>query len=104
MAEKYKGTNYLLLKPFTFRNTYGLSYDENISLETLKNILPFYEVNEFSYVEENTTKKITHIDYYKVDNNNIEILLEQLNYTVDGLVLFSWDNGEYRLSYKLATQ
>lgn len=104
MAEKYKGTNYLLLKPFTFRNTYGLSYDENISLETLKNILPFYEVNEFSYVEENTTKKITHIDYYKVDNNNIEILLEQLNYTVDGLVLFSWDNGEYRLSYNLATQ
>lgn len=104
MAEKYKGTNYLLLKPFTFRNSYGLSYDENISLETLKNILPFYEVNEFSYVEENITKKITHIDYYKVDNNNIEILLEQLNYTVDGLVLFSWDNGEYRLSYKLATQ
>jgi hypothetical protein len=43
LVSKYEKFNYLLLKPFKFRKDYGMNYDEKISIEIIKNILPYIE-------------------------------------------------------------
>ncbi|MFA5917802.1 MAG: transglutaminase domain-containing protein [Candidatus Gracilibacteria bacterium] len=101
LIPKYESKNYLLLKPFTFRINNGLNYNEKITIEKLKTIIPYYEVNNYEYIENNQVKKISNIDYYTTNDSNLEILLEQVGYNVDGLKLFKWDDGNYRLSYNV---
>jgi hypothetical protein len=61
----------------------GLTYTEKITIEKLKNIIPYYEVNNYEYIDNDQVKKISNIDYYTTNDSNLEILLEQVNYNVD---------------------
>ncbi|MFK7779800.1 MAG: transglutaminase domain-containing protein [Candidatus Gracilibacteria bacterium] len=101
LIPKYENLNYILLKPFAFRKDNNLEYNEKITIEKLKNIIPYYEVSNYKFVEDNQIKKIGNIDYFTTDDSNIETLLEQIDYNLDGYKLFKWDNGTYRLSYNV---
>lgn len=101
LISKYESKNYILLKPFVFKTKNGLSTDEKITIEKLKNIIPYYEVTDSKYLENNQEKKILKIDYYTIDDSNIEILLNQVDYNLDWLKLFKRDDWKYRLSYNL---
>lgn len=98
LVSKYKNKDYLLLKPFIFRENNSLTYNEDITIEKLKNILPYFEVNNYQYTENNELKTITNLNYYTIDDSNIEVLLDQINYNLDSYVLFNWDNISYRLA------
>jgi hypothetical protein len=41
------------------------------------------------------------MDYYTVNDTNIESTLEKVWYNTAWLKLFKWDNGTYRLAYKV---
>ncbi len=99
LANKYKDRNYILIKPFSFRTANNLTSTEKITIEKIKKIIPSYEVNWFKFTQDGITKTIANIDYYTVDDNNLEPLLEQLNYNIDWYKLFKWDDWSYRLAY-----
>ncbi len=103
ILDKYEDKNYLLLKPFTFRKANSLAYNEKITIETIKNIIPNFEVIDFKYKENNQVKLITNLNYYTVNNSNIETLLKQINYNLDWYRLFIWNNWTYKLSYYIIT-
>ena len=103
ISDKYVNKNYLLLKPFTFRKANSLTYNEKIKVETIKNIIPSYDVNNYKYKDNNQVKSITTLDYYTINDSNIETLLKQIDYNLDWFKLFKWDNWTYRLSYNVKT-
>jgi hypothetical protein len=101
LATKYKNSKYLLLKPFVFKSSNNIALNLHINIETLKQILPYKEVYDYEFLEDGEQKTISNIDYYTVNDENIEILLEQLNYNLSGYYLFKWDNESYRLAYNV---
>jgi len=101
LSSKYKNNNYLLLKPFDFRNNNNIAYNEQISIDKLKEILPYYEVNDNKIIENNEEKVISDLKFYTVNNTNVENLLDQIKYNLNWYKLLKWDNWSYRLAYKL---
>ena len=105
---KYKNSDYNLLKPLKFKLQHGYTYNEEITLENFSQIAPIYEVVDYSYNNENgklyTIKKL---NYFPIDtqNNNIETILNQLDYDISQHQMFAWkkEDGtyEYRLWYNL---
>lgn len=103
ISDKYENKNYLLLKPFAFRKDNGLVYNDQITIKTIKNIVPSFEVNNYKYTDNNQVKSITNLDYYAINDSNIETLLKQVDYNLNWYKLFKWDNWTYRLSYNVKT-
>lgn len=103
ISSKYENKNYILLKPFTFRKDNSLTYNEKITVETIKNIIPSYNVTNYKYKDNNQVKSITNLNYYTINNSNVETLLKQIDYNLDWYKLFKWDDWTYRLSYNVIT-
>ena len=101
LSDKYKNTNYLLLQPFTFRYENNLVYNEQITVDKLKEILPYYEVSDYKIIKDNQEKIISDLKFYTVNNSNIESLLDQIKYNLEWYKLLKWDNWSYRLTYQL---
>jgi hypothetical protein len=83
ISDKYENKNYLLLKPFAFRKDNGLVYNDQITIKTIKNIVPSFEVNNYKYTDNNQVKSITNLDYYAINDSNIETLLKQVDYNLN---------------------
>ncbi|MFK7779799.1 MAG: hypothetical protein QM490_01515 [Candidatus Gracilibacteria bacterium] len=103
LTSKYENKNYLLLKSFTFKENNQILFSEKMTIKKLENIIPTFEVNNYKFKENNQTKKIINIKYYTINDTNIETLLKQLNYNLEGYKLLKWDNGTYRLVYSIIT-
>ncbi len=105
LETKYRESNYNILKLTKFKKSHNISYKEKITIDTLKNIFPYYEVNNYKIIENWNTKSIIWLLYYKVTNENIEAILEQSDYKISGFYLFKWKdkNGitDYRIGYNL---
>ena len=105
LSTKYDLDDYLILQPFIFRKENWLSYSEEITIDKLKNILPYFEVSDFKYTNNWKELSIKKLSYYGVDDSSISDILSQLNYKLDSYYLFKWDlwdwNYEYRLAYDL---
>lgn len=98
LVSKYENKSYLLLKPFVFRKNNNLTYNEDITIEKLKNIVTNFDVNNYKYIENNQIKTISHLNYYTVNDSNIELLLEQIKYDISWFALLNWDDWSYRLA------
>ncbi len=105
LVSKYEKSNYLLLKPFKLRKDYNIGYNEKISIETVKNILPYIEQLSSTEIIKNWTKqKVRRLgySYYTVDNTkDLEPILQTLNYNIKGLSLIKSIWWEYRIGYDL---
>lgn len=101
LINKYKWENYNILKPFIFRVENNLNPYETITIKKLQNILPFYEINDFSFNFNWEKKIIKHLQYYTLQDNLLEPLLEQLNYNLDNYSLFKWQLDNWQLEYRL---
>lgn len=102
-SNKYKNKNYLLLKPFKFREKYNIGFNEKITIENLSKALPAYEVKNFQFTQGSVLKNITTLNFFTLKEDKIEALLEQLSYNLEWYYLFKWyteeDAFEYRLWY-----
>lgn len=98
---------YKVFKPILFREQYNISFNTIITPSLLSQKVWSYTVddNSFRFSENNEEKRISHIRYYVLNNSNTENILEVLNYNVDDLYLFNWQNDswdrEWRLAYEI---
>jgi hypothetical protein len=80
ISNKYKDSDYKLLKLIKFKKKYNIKYDEKITLDNFNKALPNYSVSNFSFFQNVTKKEILKLKYYNIDNFDLELLLEQINY------------------------
>jgi hypothetical protein len=52
LLKKYKYSNYLILKPFKFRQKYNLLNKDVLGIEDFKKILKYYIVNDFKFYDQ----------------------------------------------------
>lgn len=103
LLSKYENQNYLLLESLQFKRKNNIGFDEKITIEKLKKFIPYFEVSNYKYLENNSEIIIQDIDFFTINDSNIELLLEQINYNFDWYKLFKWDNWDYRLAYNIKT-
>jgi len=109
ISESYENnsTQYVILRPTTFRKNNNLSYDTQITPEVLSSIVPVYNVlnNSFSFTQGNQKRSIKNLRYFVLDNATTENVLATINYDLTDTFLFNWEtengNSEYRLAYDL---
>lgn len=109
LAIKYWDKDFLLLKPYYFRIKYNLNFEQKIIKETLKNIIPYYEVNgsDFTTTINGKMEYIQQVEYIKIknDDDDLEPILESKNFNMDWIYLLKWylwpNQYEYRLGYNL---
>jgi len=102
LLPKYSKNNYNILKPYVFKQKYWFETKETITIEKLKKVIPYFEVNDYKYIDNNIEISIKDSDYYTISDSNIESILEKVWYDIEWLILFKWDNWTYRLAYKIS--
>jgi hypothetical protein len=107
VSKKYKNSKYRLLELIKLKKKYNFKYDEKITLENFDNILPKYLVDNFIFFKNGTKKQILKLQYYNIDDFDLELLLEQIDYNLDWYYFFKWydenKNKTYRLWHSIET-
>jgi len=110
LTNKYSSDDYILLQPSEFRKSLGLTFDDEISINDLKEKTVYLEVaSNFATTVNGSSKFIQGFQYYPIarDGSNIESLLSQLGYDLRWYYLMKfyreWSSGEfdYRLAYNV---
>lgn len=107
LASKYKNSSYKLMKHTLLLYNSWLSYNEKITVSTIKNILTTYDINwnEPIFEKDWVKKYIKGIKYHKLDDNNIIDVLRTIDYELTNKYIFKWNfwdwTYEYRLIYEL---
>lgn len=103
LTKKYKDQKYLLLAPLEFRSTSGLAYDSKITFESLKKLIPYYEMqSDYSITINGKKKYISFFQYYNLANeDDIENVLSMRNFDMKGLYLFKWIWSSWNIQYRL---
>jgi hypothetical protein len=112
LIPKYQNSidNYPVFNGVQFKNTYNISAGTTITPEVLKSKIWSYTVenNSFKFQENGTTKTITGLRYYTINEQNTEAVLDILLYNSDNATLFNWQTEswlyEWRLAYELETR
>ncbi len=101
LYDNYK--NYNLFKKLKNKIELWYSYDETPTLSTLLEKKVVYEVKNFILTYNNTQKQISSLNYYKLTDDNISLLMSKPDFDMKNSYLFKWylDNWsfEYRIAY-----
>lgn len=87
---KYKNKNYNILLPIKFKEKIGISLDEKITIENLKNNINYWEFDWINLSFNNTNRKVNSMSYFEVNDENIETFLKQINYDFSDYILIFW--------------
>lgn len=102
LVSKYTNSSYILLNSSKFRDKYKIKYYEVITVDNLKDIMKYAEVDNFVFSYDSKDNRIKKIDYYIIKEDNTETLLEEFNYDVEDLYLFKWKLEDWGFEYRLA--
>ena len=102
ILEKYKDSNYKILKQYLFKYNNNINLLKQINLTDLEKILTLHKVTNFSYKHDWITKHITKLKFYIVNNENINDFLIQLNYNLDWFLFLKWTLPNWQIEYRLA--
>lgn len=101
LYDTYK--DYLLMSKIKNRKALGVSYDENVDLNLLMKKVKFYEVNNFSYYDENGKKySIAGLNYYLLENSKLDMILFDSKIDLNQSKFFKWYDQDGNLQYRLA--
>ncbi len=98
LVTKYENEDYLLLRPLKFKKQNNIPYDEEITVEHLKNIVEYWKVDNFTF----KGKSIKKLMYFSINQNNISAILEQSEYNLEWYYLFKWKLEDWSYEYRLA--
>lgn len=99
--ENYK--NYALMSKVKNRIELWLKYDDELTLDTLKEKLPFYEVNNYIFYDKNWNKyMIAWLNYFVLDKTNLDSILFDSNINLKDSKMFKWYDKNWNLEYRLA--
>lgn len=101
LVDKYSKRGYNLLTPFIFREDNWFTYNEDITLSNFDKITPMYTVDNFQYNYNWYQKTIKKLSFYTLTNDNIEVVLEQLNYNLIWHYFYKWKMQDWSYEYRL---
>lgn len=95
--------NYELLKKIKNKINLWLEFDENLTIEKLSNKIEFFEVKNHSYQNKNwNLYKIKSINFYSINDENIENIIFNPNIDISKMTLFKWYNEDWNFEYRLS--
>ncbi|MDD5769713.1 MAG: transglutaminase domain-containing protein [Candidatus Gracilibacteria bacterium] len=98
--DKYK--NYPLMSKIGKRISLGLKYDDNLTLDILKQKLPFYEVNNNLFYDKDGNKYLIYsLKYYNLNDLALENVFD-LGIDLNQTKLFKWTDKNGNIDYRLA--
>ena len=102
LVYKYKDSWYNILKPYVLKYENWIELTKTLDLEDLKKILWYSEVVNWSTYINWVKKQISNINYYEINDSNVENIIKQLNYNFDWFYLFKWKLDDWSYEYRLA--
>lgn len=97
--QKYKNSDFNILKELQFRDTYNLDYYKPFTLNDLYNKIDYKEVEKFKIKW--TNQYIKNLQYYDITDKNIENILKQINYDFNDYTLLKWINEDWEIIYRI---
>ncbi len=99
--EKYE--NYSLMSKIKNRIFLWLWYDEDLTIEKLSNKIPYFEVDtNYTFLQNWIKKQIKSLNYYQINENNIEDVALNSKVSLENMILFKWNNKNWGYDYRLA--
>lgn len=100
--QKYKNSDYNIIKDIRFRDETNIDYYKEIDLSLLKEAIWFIKVKDFNFTQDGKDKKITNLNFYTLnDAKDIDIILKQLQYNLEGYQLLEWEEVSGEINYRL---
>jgi hypothetical protein len=91
------------LAPYNFRDKYGISLNSEISINDLKKIMQYWELNDSKLNINWWIKNVKTMKYATITNGeSIEKLLQFYNYNVSWLYLIYWVKSWQPTQYIIA--
>lgn len=105
LTDKYKDSNYLLLKPYIFRKKYGFTYNQKIGIEDLKKLVwNIIQLDNSTIILNGKKQNIQNLKYLYYTTDDISLILESVNYDISNLYVIQTSNGEYRVGYNVTIE
>lgn len=98
---KYNNSNYKLLDLVKLKKNHNIDYNKKINLKNFSKILPIKEVSNFSFYDNWVKKQIKKFKYFEINDNNIENILEQLDYDLKWYYFLKWYKKDWSFKYRL---
>ncbi len=102
ISYKYKDQDFNLFNLINFKREFNIKNSEKITLENFWKILPMKTVSNFSFTKDWKKRQITKLNFFELENIDLENLLEQLNYDLEWKYFFKWIDKKWNTSYRLA--
>lgn len=103
--EKYKNSNYLILKKIAFRDKYNLSGNKLSIVDFQKTITSANVSKDFSVKINWKEKSIKTLKYITVTDDNIEFVIEKnFDYSIENLYLFNWELENWKKEMRLSSE
>lgn len=100
LYEKYK--YYPLMNKIKNKIFLWLKYDEKINLEILSKKIPYFEVNNSSFLTDWNKKTIKSLNYYLINDKNIEDIVLNPKINLEGMYLFKWRKTDWTFDFRLS--
>ena len=102
LVKKYWKSGYNLLDPYKFKSNNWISYNEKIKISNFNKIKELFIVKDFSYNDNWRNKTISKLSYYSINDDNLENIINQLNYNLKDYYYYKWDMWDWTYDYRLA--
>lgn len=90
LYQKYKNSNYRLLLPIKFRDDNNFPLNSDITIDNLKSIAKYWTLNGSSLFIDWVTKSVRNMKYISFSDENIETLLQTIDYNLNWYYLIQW--------------
>lgn len=97
--QKYRNSNYNILKELQFREKYSLDFLKQLTLNDIYNSIDFIEVKNFTI--QSTQERITNLQFYNITDKNINNILKQIDYDFDTYTLIKWQENNWEIIYRI---
>lgn len=99
--DRYK--SYSVMSKIKNRIELGLTYEDDITLEKLKEKVSFYEVKNYIFYDNNGSKNmIAGLNYYVLNDKNLDSVLFNTNVDLNNSKMFKWYDKDWNVEHRLA--
>jgi len=97
--------NYGLMWDVRLRKSIGISYDELLTIETLKKHMTPYHVSGYQFTDKDGyTRKIKAIQFYIIDDTNLNSIFQSLWATNSTILFLEWEKPDKSLDYRIVKE
>lgn len=102
LITKYKNDDYNLLKPFIFKEKYGLDPVKTVTANDIIEAIWYKDMNNYEIIIDWTKKSVKSLNYLPIKDETIEIFLEQINFNLDWYMILNWHKDNWETEFIIA--